>query len=497
MQNLRRAVFAGLVAGTLSKGRPRRPGMGLRRGQRTAVPRSHLLLQPRLPRQPEQRRAQPLQAQERAQRLPRGSHPGPAPPVRLRLHAGQPRLRPRRPCHARPATGQRRRPHRHRQPAGRRRRPSRPSLRQGRWRPQATPRRNPPEVRPDHHQRAGVRRQQQPHAGRHGLRPAAGGPLVRRAAARGGRFTAASGPGESKVRGDISTVYGRLGAYPVRLDAVGFLGGQWQATERLQLSLYASRFDDIWQQAYFGASHRQPLGGERALRVDLDAYRTRDSGQSRFGRIDTLASSWPWATNRGRSASPWPTSVSMASSRSTTWPSATGAPARPWYWPTRWATPTSTDRASVPGNYAMTWTSARSACLGSACMRCMPAAVPGPAPAVPPRASTPDSTGVTGGTGKATSASPIGSRRAPSPASRCAPRGGLAPGQRELSRRRHRRNPAGRRLLPLDLVTPQAAPRWPDRLHARGSNWMNKGVESSTSSVVISTMPATSFTGPS
>ncbi|MFH3976578.1 OprD family outer membrane porin, partial [Acinetobacter pittii] len=103
--------------------------------------------------------------------------------------------------------------------------------------------------------------------------------------------TAASGPGESKVRGDISTVYGRLGAYPVRLDAVGFLGGQWQATERLQLSLYASRFDDIWQQAYFGASHRQPLGGERALRVDLDAYRTRDSGQSRFGRIDTLASS--------------------------------------------------------------------------------------------------------------------------------------------------------------------------------------------------------------
>lgn len=105
----------------------------------------------------------------------------------------------------------------------------------------------------------------------------------------GGRFTAASGPGESKVRGDISTVYGRLGAYPVRLDAVGFLGGQWQATERLQLSLYASRFDDIWQQAYFGASHRQPLGGERALRVDLDAYRTRDSGQSRFGRIDTLA----------------------------------------------------------------------------------------------------------------------------------------------------------------------------------------------------------------
>lgn len=107
----------------------------------------------------------------------------------------------------------------------------------------------------------------------------------------GGRFTAASGPGESKVRGDISTVYGRLGAYPVRLDAVGFLGGQWQATERLQLSLYASRFDDIWQQAYFGASHRQPLSGERALRVDLDAYRTRDSGQSRFGRIDTLASS--------------------------------------------------------------------------------------------------------------------------------------------------------------------------------------------------------------
>ncbi|HBN8232259.1 MULTISPECIES: OprD family porin [Pseudomonas aeruginosa group] len=107
----------------------------------------------------------------------------------------------------------------------------------------------------------------------------------------GGRFSAASGPGESRMHGEISTVYGRLGAYPVRLDTVNFLGGQWQAGERLQLSLYAARFDDVWRQAYLGARYRQPLGEQRALLLDFNAYRTRDSGQSRFGRIDTLASS--------------------------------------------------------------------------------------------------------------------------------------------------------------------------------------------------------------
>ncbi len=105
----------------------------------------------------------------------------------------------------------------------------------------------------------------------------------------GGRFTAASGPGESKVRGDISTVYGRLGAYPVRLDAVGFLGGQWQATERLQLSLYASRFDDIWQQAYFGASHRQPL-----------------SGSARCGSTSTPTAPATAARAASAASTPWP-----------------------------------------------------------------------------------------------------------------------------------------------------------------------------------------------
>ncbi|WP_271411370.1 OprD family porin [Pseudomonas sp. Q1-7] len=109
-----------------------------------------------------------------------------------------------------------------------------------------------------------------------------------------GHFNAASGPGESKVHGEISTVYGRG-----RVDSVDYLGTVWQASDDLALSLYSSRFEDIWRQHYLGADYRLPLEEMQALRLKLDLYRSRSTGQERFGAIDNLASSLALSYERG------------------------------------------------------------------------------------------------------------------------------------------------------------------------------------------------------
>ncbi|MCY1489653.1 Porin D [compost metagenome] len=109
-----------------------------------------------------------------------------------------------------------------------------------------------------------------------------------------GHFTAASGPSESKVHGEISTVLGRG-----RIDSVDYLGSVWTLSDDLVLSLYSSRFEDVWRQHYLGADYRLPLMAERALRVKLDAYRSRDTGQDRFGAIDNLAVSLALAFDQG------------------------------------------------------------------------------------------------------------------------------------------------------------------------------------------------------
>ncbi|MDT4836651.1 Porin D [compost metagenome] len=109
-----------------------------------------------------------------------------------------------------------------------------------------------------------------------------------------GHFTAASGPGESKVHGEISTVYGGG-----RVDSADYLGGVWEAQEGLALGLYSSRFEDVWRQHYLGADYRLPLAKARSLRFKLDIYRSLDSGQGRFGAIDNLAASLALALELG------------------------------------------------------------------------------------------------------------------------------------------------------------------------------------------------------
>lgn len=57
-------------------------------------------------------------------------------------------------------------------------------------------------------------------------------------------------------------------------------------SKRLTASLYTSRYEDTWKQHYVGGTFVQPIDDYRSLAVNLNLYRTTDTGRSYSGRID-------------------------------------------------------------------------------------------------------------------------------------------------------------------------------------------------------------------
>lgn len=70
---------------------------------------------------------------------------------------------------------------------------------------------------------------------------------------------------------------------------ISYLGGLAKSPYGLDVSLYASRFEDMWQQTYLGLT--QLIGDRRqiALKTALNYYHTEDQGEQRLGYIDNDA----------------------------------------------------------------------------------------------------------------------------------------------------------------------------------------------------------------
>ncbi|MCP1441656.1 hypothetical protein J3D54_000788 [Pseudomonas sp. GGS8] len=70
---------------------------------------------------------------------------------------------------------------------------------------------------------------------------------------------------------------------------ISYLGGMAKTPYGLDVSLYASRFEDMWQQTYLGLT--QLIGDRReiALKTALNYYHTEDQGEQRLGYIDNDA----------------------------------------------------------------------------------------------------------------------------------------------------------------------------------------------------------------
>ena len=80
---------------------------------------------------------------------------------------------------------------------------------------------------------------------------------------------------------------------------ISYLGATAKSPYGLTVSAYGSRFEDMWQQYYLGATH---LAGDRAhlaLKTSLNYYRTRDQGEQHLGFIDNDAYSLAVTASHG------------------------------------------------------------------------------------------------------------------------------------------------------------------------------------------------------
>lgn len=70
---------------------------------------------------------------------------------------------------------------------------------------------------------------------------------------------------------------------------ISYLGGMAKTPYGLDVSLYTSRFEDMWQQTYLGLTQLSGDRREIALKTALNYYHTEDQGEQRLGYIDNDA----------------------------------------------------------------------------------------------------------------------------------------------------------------------------------------------------------------
>ncbi|WP_110992828.1 OprD family porin [Pseudomonas sichuanensis] len=63
-------------------------------------------------------------------------------------------------------------------------------------------------------------------------------------------------------------------------------GAVWNPTANASASLYTSRYQDTWNQHYLGSTLSHAFDDRRSLSLDLNLYRTTDTGKALSGRID-------------------------------------------------------------------------------------------------------------------------------------------------------------------------------------------------------------------
>ncbi|MFV3406256.1 MULTISPECIES: OprD family porin [Pseudomonas] len=68
--------------------------------------------------------------------------------------------------------------------------------------------------------------------------------------------------------------------------AFDLAGAVWNPSANVSSSLYTSRYADTWNQHYLGSTLSHAIDAQRSLSLDLNLYRTTDTGKALSGRID-------------------------------------------------------------------------------------------------------------------------------------------------------------------------------------------------------------------
>ncbi|WP_296267623.1 OprD family porin [Pseudomonas sp. UBA6562] len=107
-------------------------------------------------------------------------------------------------------------------------------------------------------------------------------------------LTAAKDFNSTNSDDDFYAAYAGVGT-----STVDFLGGTYAVNDRLSLSLYTSRYEDIWRQTYVNSLYALPLSDTQSLSFDFNLYRTDDDGRQLAGKIDVTAWSMAVAYTQG------------------------------------------------------------------------------------------------------------------------------------------------------------------------------------------------------
>ncbi|MNQ44587.1 OprD family porin [Pseudomonas fluorescens] len=110
-----------------------------------------------------------------------------------------------------------------------------------------------------------------------------------------GHFTRGTGGASTNRDGSFFTSYGGT-----EFNAATFAGFTYKPISDLSLTLYGAKYEDLWKQAYVNANYNLVLSNQQALNFDFNAYDTKDTGNSKAGKIDVLA--WSFATSYSVSA---------------------------------------------------------------------------------------------------------------------------------------------------------------------------------------------------
>lgn len=101
-----------------------------------------------------------------------------------------------------------------------------------------------------------------------------------------GHFYSASSQDEMNSNGELHSQYASTTDNPVTGKTMDFAGGKYGITDNLSVSLYGSKFKDIWNQYYSNVNLTTPISGDTSLNTDFNIYRTTDTGKSNAGDIN-------------------------------------------------------------------------------------------------------------------------------------------------------------------------------------------------------------------
>lgn len=82
-------------------------------------------------------------------------------------------------------------------------------------------------------------------------------------------------------------------------DSFDLAGMAWNPSDAVSASLYTSRYEDTWNQHYLGSTLSHALSDQRSVSLDLNLYRTRDTGKALSGQIDNTTWSLVSRYNHG------------------------------------------------------------------------------------------------------------------------------------------------------------------------------------------------------